>query len=75
LTGRTWKDDEAAAKLERAMENVTQLSEDEDEGGRKDTWGAPKARFRYLRELGAMGLFQQSRTNEDHGCGSTFTTP
>jgi hypothetical protein len=43
--GRTWKDDEAAAKLDRAMENGTQLSEDEDESGRKDTWGAPKARL------------------------------
>jgi hypothetical protein len=57
------------------MENGTQLGEDEDEGGRKDTWGAPGARFRHLRELGIMGLFQQSRTNKDHGCETIFTTP
>jgi hypothetical protein len=49
------------------MKNGTQLSEDEDEGGSKATWGAPKARFRHLKELGDMGLFQQSRRNEDHG--------
>jgi hypothetical protein len=63
------------AKLERAMKNGTQLSENEDEGGSKDTWGAPKGRFGHLRELGVMGLFEQSRTKKDHGCGSTFTTP
>jgi hypothetical protein len=56
------------------MENGTQLSEDEGESGSKDTWDAHRARLRHLRELGDMGLFQQSRTNEDHGCGSTFTT-
>jgi hypothetical protein len=59
LTGRTWKEDEAAAKLERALENGTQLSEDEDEdddNGRKDVWGAPKGRFGHLREVGISGF-------------------
>jgi hypothetical protein len=40
------------------MENGTQLSEDddEDEGGRRDTWGESKGRFGHLREVGVRGF-------------------
>jgi hypothetical protein len=43
-----------AAKLERVVENETKLSEDDDEddGGRRDIWGASKGQFEHLRELG-----------------------
>jgi hypothetical protein len=56
LTARTWREDEAAAKAERAREQGKALSDEEDALERRDLWGAPKGRFGHLREVGVSGF-------------------
>jgi hypothetical protein len=56
LTARTYAEDEAAAKLERAREEGRTLSDDDEDGARRDVWGEPKGRFGHLREVGVGGF-------------------
>jgi hypothetical protein len=67
LTARTYAEDEAAARVERAREEGRALSDDgeddDDSVTRKDVWGAPKGRFGHLREVG-IGSFVSAVEDE-----------
>jgi hypothetical protein len=56
LSARTYAEDEAAAKAERARMEGRALSDDDDVDQRQTIWGAPKGRFGHLREVGMAGF-------------------
>jgi hypothetical protein len=58
LSARTWREDEVAAKAERARDEGRELSDDEHDLGRQTIWGAHKGRFGHLREVGITSFVE-----------------